>query len=202
MPTYPSSLYPVLSGSVVSASARSGVATTNDPGSYYFSNTVSYQEFKNQVVGLGISTGQQYFQALDANDLAGAGTSFNSAAKYPTDLRAGTAPIGVIASTYSTDSFGDFTTVLSNLSTVISAYTTAVSGMTATEKAVSASFLKLTYANLTSKVQKVTYEMNRALGDLNIINTPGSYGYAGGATTAISRYPSSQNRYSQTAGGI
>jgi len=58
MPTYPSSLYPVLSGSVVSASARSGVATTNDPGSYYFSNTVSYQEFKNQVVGLGISTGQ------------------------------------------------------------------------------------------------------------------------------------------------
>jgi hypothetical protein len=55
---------------------------------------------------------------------------------------------------------------------------------------------------LTSKVQKVTYEMNRALGDLNIINLPGSYGYAGGATTAISRYPSSQNRYSQTAGGI
>jgi branched-subunit amino acid permease len=174
MPTYPSSLYPVLSGGVVSASARSGVATTNDPGSYYFSNTVSYQEFKNQVVGLGISTGQQYFQALDANDLANAGTTYNSAAKYPTDLRAGTAPLGVIASSYSTDSFGDFTTVLANLSTTISAYTTAVSGMTATEKAVSAAFMKLTYANLTSKCQKVTFEMNRVIGDLNIVNSPRS----------------------------
>jgi hypothetical protein len=199
MPTYPSSLYPVLSGGVVTAAARSGVATTNDPGSYYFSNTVSYQEFKNQVVGLGISTGQQYFQALDANDITT--VTFNSAAKYPTDLRAGTAPLGVIASSYYTDSFGDFATILSNLSTTITNYNTAVSGMTATEKAVASSYLKLTYANLSSKCQKVTYEMNRMLGDLNIVNTPGSYGYAGGATTAISRYPSSQNRYTQTAGG-
>lgn len=201
MPTYPSSLYPVLSGGVVSASARSGVATTNDPGSYYFSNTVNYQEFKNQVVGLGISTGQASFQALDANDLANAGTTYNSAAKYPTDLRAGTAPIGVIGSAYSTDSFGDFTTILANMSTTITAYTNAVSAMTATEKAVASSFMKLSYANLTSKVQKVTFEMNRMIGELNIINTPGSFGYAGGATTAISRYPSSQNRYTQTVGG-
>jgi len=199
MPTYPSSLYPVLSGGSVTASARSGNATTNDPGSFYFSNTVSYQEFKNQVVGLGISSTS--FGFLDSNDLAGAGTSYFSAAKYPTDLRAGTAPVGVIASTYYTDSFGDFTTVLSNLSTTITNYTTAVSGMTATEKAVAASFMKLSYANLTSKAQKVTYELNRMLGDLNIVNTPGSYGYAGGATTAVSRYPSSQNRYTQTAGG-
>ena len=201
MPTYPSSLYPVLSGGVVSASARSGVATTNDPGSYYFSNTVNYQEFKNQVVGLGISTGQASFQALDANDLANAGTTYNSAAKYPTDLRAGTAPIGVIGSSYSTDSFGDFTTILANMSTTITAYTNAVSAMTATEKAVASSYMKLSYANLTSKVQKVTFEMNRMIGELNIINTPGSFGYAGGATTAISRYPSSQNRYTQTVGG-
>ena len=199
MPTYPSSLYPVLSGGTVTASARSGVATTNDPGSYFYSNTVSYQEFKNQVVGLGISTGQQYFQALDANDVAS--VTYNSAAKYPTDAKVGVSPLGVIASSYYTDSFGDFTTILSNLSTTISNYSTAVSGMTATEKAVAASFLKLSYANLTSKCQKVTYELNRMLGDLNIVNTPGSYGYAGGATTAISRYPSSQNRYTQTAGG-
>ena len=201
MPTYPSSLYPVLSGGVVSASARSGVATTNDPGSYYFSNTVNYQEFKNQVVGLGISTGQASFQALDANDLANAGTTYNSAAKYPTDLRAGTAPIGVIGSSYSTDSFSDFATILTNLSATISAYTTAVSGMTATEKAVTASFMKLSYANLSSKVQKVTFELNKVIGDFNILNDSTTFGYAGGATTAISRYPSSQNRYTQTVGG-
>lgn len=199
MPTYPSSLYPVLGGSGVTAAARSGIAFTNDPGSEYFSNTVSYQEFKNQVVGLGVSTGQPSFQALDANDVSS--VIYNSAAKYPTDARVGVSPLGTIASSYYTDTFGDFTTILSNLSTVISAYTTAVSGMTATEKAVAASFLKLSYANLTSKCQKVTYEMNRMIGDLNIINTPGSYGYAGGATTAVSRYPSSQNRYTMTVGG-
>lgn len=199
MPTYPSSLYPVLSGGTVTASARSGVATTNDPGSYYFSNTVSYQEFKNQVVGLGISTGQTSFQALDSNDVTS--VTFNSAAKYPTDAKVGVAPLGVIASTYYTDTFGDMTTILSNLSTAITNYTNAVSGMTATEKAVATSYLKLSYANLTSKCQKVTYELNRMVGDLNIVNTPSSYGYAGGATTAISRYPSSQNRYTQTAGG-
>jgi hypothetical protein len=201
MPTYPSSLYPVRGGSGVTAAARSGIAFTNDAGSYFFNNSVNYQEFKNQVVGLGISTGQASFQALDANDLANAGTTYNSAAKYPTDLRAGTAPLGVIASSYSTDTFGDFTTILSNLSTTITAYSTAVSGMTATEKAVASSFMKLTYANLTSKVQKVTFELNKVLGDFNIVNTPGSFGYAGGATTAISRYPSSQNRYTQTVGG-
>ena len=200
MPTYPSSLYPVLSGGVVTAAARSGVATTNDPGSYYFSNTVSYQEFKNQVVGLGISTGQSSFQALDSNDITT--VTYNSAAKYPTDLRAGTAPIGVIASSYYTDSFADFNTILTNFAAAGFAYTTAVVNMTATEKAVAASFLKLSYANLSSKIQKVTFELNKVLGDVNIINAPGSYGYAGGATTAVSRYPSSQNRYTQTAGGL
>ena len=201
MPTYPSSLYPVRGGSGVTAAARSGIAFTNDAGSYFFNNSVNYQEFKNQVVGLGISTGQAYFQALDANDLANAGTTYNSAAKYPTDLRAGTAPIGVIGSSYSTDSFGDFATILTNLSATISAYTAAVSGMTATEKAVTASFMKLSYANLSSKVQKVTFELNKVIGDFNILNDSTTFGYAGGATTAISRYPSSQNRYTQTVGG-
>ena len=200
MPTYPSSLYPVRGGSGVTAAARSGIAFTNDAGSYFFNNSVNYQEFKNQVVGLGISTGQASFQALDANDLANAGTTYNSAAKYPTDLRAGTAPIGVIGSSYSTDSFGDFATILTNLSATITAYTNAVSGMTATEKAVTASFMKLSYANLSSKVQKVTFELNKVIGDFTILNDS-TFGYAGGATTAISRYPSSQNRYTQTVGG-
>jgi len=197
MPTYPSSLYPFFSGTAVTALARSGNATTNDPGSFYYSNTVSYQEFKNQVVGLGISS--TIFGFLDSNDVAS--VTYNSAAKYPTDAKVGVSPIGVIASSYYTDSFGDMTTILSNLSTAITNYTNAVSGMTTLEKAVASSFLKLSYANLTSKCQKVTYELNRMAGDLNIVNTPGSYGYAGGATTAVSRYPSSQNRYSQTAGG-
>ena len=201
MPTYPSSLYPVRGGSGVTAAARSGIAFTNDAGSYFFNNSVNYQEFKNQVVGLGISTGQQYFQALDANDLANAGTTYNSAAKYPTDLRAGTAPIGVIGSSYSTDSFADFNTILTNFAAAGFAYTTAVVNMTATEKAVAAAFLKLTYANLSSKIQKVTFELNKVLGDVNILNDSATYGYAGGATTAISRYPSSQNRYTQTVGG-
>jgi hypothetical protein len=39
MPTYPSSLYPVRGGSGVTAAARSGIAFTNDAGSYFFNNS-------------------------------------------------------------------------------------------------------------------------------------------------------------------
>jgi hypothetical protein len=36
------------------------------------------------------------------------------------------------------------------------------------------------------------------IADVTLVNA----GTAGGATTAVSRYPSSQNRYTRTAGGL
>ena len=198
MPTYPSSLYPVRGGSGVTAAARSGIAFTNDAGSYFFNNSVNYQEFKNQVVGLGISTGQASFQALDANDLANAGTTYNSAAKYPTDLRAGTAPLGVIGSSYSTDSFADFITILTNFAAAGFAYTTAIGACSDAEKKIAQSFTGKSYFNLQSKIEKVTFELNRMVADLTGLGAESSTSNL----QSTARYPSSLNRFTNTAGGI
>jgi hypothetical protein len=182
MPTYPSSLY--------KGSTRSGNATTNDPGSYLYNNLTTYQELKDTVVGVGFSVATD--AALGPNDFAGAGTSYFSAAKYPTDVR-----VGTTINTNPTDLIADFATAVSNLSTVLSNYSTAVISLTALEKMAAAALLGISYNNLQSKMEKVTFELNRLNNDVTLVNA----GTAGGALTAVSRYPSSQNRYTRTAGG-
>ena len=196
MPTYPSSLYPYGGGAGVTA--RSGNATTNDPGGYYFSNTYSFQEYKNFVVGLGISTGLSYNPQLDSNDFAGAGTSYFSAARYPTDVRAGTAPVSTM-----TDAYTDFGTIITNLQTAITNYNTAVTSITAIEKTIAVNFSGISYQNLKSKLQKVTYELNRMSSDVALVNANTSgVAYNSSGVAVTSRYPSSQNRFSYTAGGF
>ena len=78
MPTYPSSLY--------KGTARSANGTTNDPGSYLFNNLTTYQELKDTVIGYGSGP----------NDSTT--VTYNSAAKYPTDVRFGVTGLGT--STY------------------------------------------------------------------------------------------------------
>ena len=169
MPTYPSSLY--------KGTARSANGTTNDPGSYLWNNLTTYQELKDTVIGYGSGP----------NDTTT--VTFNSAAKYPTDVKFGVTGLG-------TSTFEDFDLVRTNLSTLISAYTTAVSGMTATEKEVAVAFSGISYNNLQSKMEKISYEFSRLINDVTLVN-------AGTAvTTTVSRYPSSQNRFTNTAGGI
>jgi len=169
MPTYPSSLY--------KGTARSANGTTNDPGSYLWNNLTTYQELKDTTIGYGSGP----------NDTTT--VTFNSAAKYPTDVKFGVPAIG-------SSTLEDFDLILSNLSTLKTAYDAAVSGITATEKEVAASFAGITYNNLQSKMEKVAWELNRLVADVTIVN-------AGTAvTTAIGRYPSGWNRYTNTAGGI
>lgn len=169
MPTYPSSLYKGV--------ARSANGTTNDPGSYIVNNLTSYQELKDTVIGFGSGP----------NDSTT--VTFNSAAKYPTDVRFGTTGLG-------TSTYTDFDLVQANLTTLIAAYATAVTSITATEKNIAVAYSGISFNNLQSKMEKMTYEFNRLINDITLVN-------AGTAvTTDVSRYPSSRNRYTSTAGGI
>ena len=170
MPTYPSSLYKGV--------ARSANGTTNDPGSYLFNNLTTYQELKDTVIGVGSGP----------NDTTT--VSYNSAAKYPTDVTFGVTGLG-------TSTFTDFGLAQANLTTLISAYSTAVTSITATEKTVAVALSGISYNNLQSKMEKMAYEFNKLIADVTLVNA----GTAGGATTATGRYPSSQNRFTNTAGG-
>ena len=171
MPTYPSSLYKGV--------ARSANGTTNDPGSYLWNNLTTYQELKDTVIGYGSGP----------NDSTT--VTYNSAAKYPTDVRFGVTGV-------QTDTYTDFSTAQTNLSTLISAYTAAVGSITATEKNVAVALSGISYNNLQSKMEKMAYEFNKLIADVTLVNA----GTAGGATTALGRYPSSWNRYTNTAGGL
>ena len=171
MPTYPSSLYKGV--------ARSANGTTNDPGSYLWNNLTTYQELKDTVIGYGSGP----------NDTTT--VTFNSAAKYPTDVKFGVTGLG-------TSTFEDFDLAQSRLSTLISAYATAVTSITATEKEIAVSLSGISYNNLQSKMEKISYEFSKLIADVTLVNA----GTAGGATTALGRYPSSQNRYTNTAGDL
>ena len=169
MPTYPSSLYKGV--------ARSANGTTNDPGSYLWNNLTTYQELKDTVIGYGSGP----------NDSTT--VTYNSAAKYPTDVRFGVTGLG-------TSTYEDFDLVQARLTTLISAYTTAVTSITATEKEIAVALSGISYNNLQSKMEKMTYEFSRLINDVTLVN-------AGTAVTStVSRYPSSQNRFTNTAGGI
>jgi len=169
MPTYPSSLYKGV--------ARSANGTTNDPGSYLFNNLTTYQELKDTVIGYGSGP----------NDSTT--VTYNSAAKYPTDVTFGVTGMG-------TSTFTDFGLVQTNLTALISAYTTAVTSITATEKSMAVALSGNSYNNLQSKMEKMAFEFNKLNADVTLVN-------AGTAlTTTVSRYPSSQNRFTNTAGGL
>ena len=169
MPTYPSSLY--------KGTARSANGTTNDPGSYLWNNLTTYQELKDTVIGYGSGP----------NDTTT--VTYNSAAKYPTDVKFGVTGVG-------TSTYTDFGLAQTNLSSLITNYTTAVSAISDTEKAIAVAFSGISYNNLQSKMEKMAYEFNRLIADVTLVN-------AGTAvTTTVSRYPSSWNRYTNTAGGL
>ena len=76
------------------------------------------------------------------------------------------------------------------------AYTTAIAGMGASTKMIAASFTGLSFNNLVRKVQFTAWELNRMARDLSLVKS------GTGFTFSVSRYPSSQNRYTRTAGGL
>ena len=169
---------PTYPSSLYKGVARSANGTTNDPGSYLFNNLTTYQELKDTVIGYGSGPN-------DSTTVL-----YNSAAKYPTDITFGVTGLG-------TSTFTDFGLAQANLSTLISAYTTAVTSITATERSIAVALSGISYNNLQSKMEKMAFEFNKLIADVTVVN-------AGTAltTTTVSRYPSSQNRFTNTAGGI
>lgn len=186
MPFQPSNVYPNLSGVGVS---RSGILTTNHPGSNFMNNLTTYQELKDTVVGIGYSYGAS--GVLGPNDFAGAGTSLFSAARYPTDVRVGTTIL-----TGLTDPLADLTTAVTSFAVAGVAYTTAIAGMGASTRMIAASFTGLSLNNLVRKVQYVNWELSRMASDLSLVRS------GVGFTFAVGRYPSSLNRWTNTSGGI
>lgn len=150
---------------------------SNVTGSTTVSNITRYQELVDVVNGNGISL------------------VFNSAAKYPTDTNIGTE---IIANR--TRTLNDFATAVSNLSTVLSAYTTAIATCDANEQKIAPSFTGNTYFNLQSKIEKITYELNRMNDDINSLGAEGAAVSLKSVTAR--KYPSSFNRFTNTAGGI
>jgi hypothetical protein len=68
--------------------------------------------------------------------------------------------------------------------------------MTATEKEIVVNFSGISYNNIQSKMEKIAFELNRLIADATLVNA----GLA--VTTALGRYPSGWNRFTNTAGGI
>ena len=150
---------------------------SNVTGSITISNLTNYQELNDIVNGSGVS--------LD----------FNSAANYPTDSNIGTEIV-----TNRTRTITDFASVVSNLSTVLGAYTTAIASCSSDEQKIAASFVGLSYNNLQSKMEKITFELNRMNADLTSL---GAEGATDNLKEVANRYlPSSFNRFTNTLGGI
>ena len=151
---------------------------SNVTGSISRSNITTYQELADIVNG--------------ASDVS---IAFNSAAKYPTDTNIGTEVI-----TNRTRTITDFATAVTNLSTVLSAYTTAIGTCSADETKIAPSFTGNSYFNLQSKLEKITFELNRMNADINSLGAESAT--ASLKETASRHYPSSFNRFTNTAGGI
>jgi hypothetical protein len=150
---------------------------SNVTGSITISNLTNYQELNDIVNGSGVS--------LD----------FNSAANYPTDSNIGTEIV-----TNRTRTITDFASVVSNLSTVLGAYTTAIASCSSDEQKIAASFVGLSYNNLQSKMEKITFELNRMNADLTSL---GAEGATDNLKEVVNRHlPSSFNRFTNTPGGI
>jgi hypothetical protein len=151
---------------------------SNVTGSITRSNLTTYQELVDIVNG--------------ASDVQ---IAFNSAAKYPTDTNIGTEVI-----TNRTRTINDFATAVSNLSTVLSDYTTAIATCDANETKIAPSFTGNSYFNLQSKLEKVTFELNRMNSDINSLGAEASTDSL--KSVSARKYPSSFNRFTNTAGGI
>ena len=150
---------------------------SNTTGSITRSNITTYQELADIVNGSDVSI------------------AFNSAAKYPTDTNIGTEII-----TNRTRTITDFATAVTNLSTVLSDYTSAIATCSADEVKIAPSFTGNSYFNLQSKLEKITFELNRMNADINSLGAESATDSL--KSVSARKYPSSFNRFTNTAGGI
>ena len=143
-----------------------------------------------------VSNITRYLELADiVNGASDVSLAFNSAAKYPTDTNIGTEII-----TNRTQTIANFATAVASLTTVLGAYTTAYNTLDANEIKIAPSFTGNSYFNLQSKLEKVTFELNRMNDDITSLGAEGAT--ASLKSTTNRHYPSSFNRFTNTAGGI
>jgi len=168
---------PTYPSSLYKGSAPSSLGS-NVTGSTTVSNITRYLELADIVNG--------------ASDVS---LAFNSAAKYPTDTNIGTEII-----TNRTQTIANFASAVSRLSTVLGNYTTAYNTLDANDIKIAPSFTGNSYFNLQSKLEKITFELQRMNDDITSLGAEG--GTDSLKSVSARKYPSSFNRFTNTAGGV
>ena len=115
--------------------------------------------------------------------------TFNSAAKYPTDVNVGVENIST-----QTHLVNDFSSMLNTLEYEITAIQTSMASMTAIGTSFIANANILTIRNLKSKADKYVFELKRLRGDIDVMNTVAFIGNAASGMGLTGRYPSSRRR--------
>jgi hypothetical protein len=115
--------------------------------------------------------------------------TYNSAAKYPTDVNVGVENIST-----QTNFVNDFATMLNTLEYEINAIQTSMASMTGIGASFIANANILSIRNLKSKADKYVFELKRLRGDIDRMNTVGFPGDDIVGMGLTSRYPSGRNR--------
>ena len=115
--------------------------------------------------------------------------TYNSAAKYPTDVNVGVENIST-----QTHFVNDFASMLNTLEYEITAIQASMASMTAIGSSFMANSNILSIRNLKSKADKYVFELKRLRGDIDRMNTTGFPGndIVGMGLTSV--YPSGRNR--------
>ena len=115
--------------------------------------------------------------------------TYNSAAKYPTDVN-----VGVENISNQTNFVSDFQSILNTLEYEINAIQTSFGSVTAIGASFIAASNILSIRNLKSKADKYVFELKRLRGDIDRMNTVGFPGNNIVGMGLTGRYPSSQHR--------
>ena len=115
--------------------------------------------------------------------------TFNSAAKYPTDVNVGVENIST-----QTNFVNDFASMLNTLEYEINAIQTSMASMTGIGASFIAAANILSIRNLKSKADKYVYELKRLRGDIDVMNTVAFSGSVAAGMGLTGRYPSSRRR--------
>ncbi len=115
--------------------------------------------------------------------------TYNSAAKYPTDVNVGVENIST-----QTHFVNDFQSILNTLEYEINAIQTSFASVTGIGASFIAASNILSIRNLKSKADKYVFELKRLRGDIDRMNTVGFPGNNIVGMGLTGRYPSSRNR--------
>lgn len=115
--------------------------------------------------------------------------TYNSAAKYPTDVNVGVENIST-----QTNLVYDFESALNTLEYEINAIQASMASMTSIGESFIANANILSIRNLKSKADKYVFELKRLRGDIDVMNTVAFSGSVAAGMGLTGRYPSSQRR--------